>query len=139
MAETPALINPNPTFGSPLANLANDATDVALPLATETVITALPPIPIVGANTRVSILATALITTGVGATTVTLRIRRGDLTGAVVGEVIAQSSPASSTILAAVGGADSPGPSLAQGYVITATAAGAAGTSLHTTTLLVLG
>lgn len=113
--------------------------DVALPLATETVVATLPGVSPGDAGATIHLEGTAQVTTGVGATTVTPRIRRVGLAGALVGEANAITTPASSTLQIIHEEDDAPGDVASLVYVLTLTAAGVAGTCLHSALKAVIG
>ena len=74
----------------------------------------------------VRVFGTAIITTGAGTTTVTLRIRRGSgIAGTSVGVPTAATVTAGNTVALSFGGEDSPGEVAGQQYSLTAQQAGA--------------
>lgn len=104
--------------------------DVACPLATETVVATLNGISTEDQSTRIDLHGFVQFLAGVGATTATLRIRRGvDATGALVGEGNPINTPASVATNLDIDVQDVPGAVAGQSYVLTCTAAGVAGTS----------
>ena len=105
--------------------------DVTLTLATEVVILTLPGINTENSGQTVRLNANVQITTGVGATTVTLRWRRQSLTGTLVGESNAITTAASTTFAFPYGVDDTPGEVASLPYVLTGTAAGVAGTAIQ--------
>ena len=104
--------------------------DVTLTLATEVVIMTLPGINTENISQTIRIFGSVQITTGVGATTVTLRVRRTSLTGTLVGEGNAITTAASTTFALPFAVDDNPGEVASQVYVVTGTAAGVAGTAI---------
>lgn len=116
-----------------------NAGDVTLTLATEIVVATLVGVTLADPTLNILLEGVAQVTTGVGATTVTPRIRRTSLTGTLVGEANAITTAASSTIQIAHTEEDAPGDVASLVYVLTLTAAGAAGTSLHASLKATLG
>lgn len=105
--------------------------DVTLTLATEVVILTLPGVTTDGPGQTVRLYGVVQVTTGVGATTVTLRWRRTSLTGTLVGEANAITTAASTTFAFAHAVDDTPGEVASLPYVLTGTAAGVAGTAIQ--------
>ena len=105
--------------------------DVTLTLATEVVVMTLPGVNTENISQTVRVFGNVQITTGAGATTVTLRVRRSSLTGTLVGEGNAITTAASTTFAFPFGVDDNPGEVASLPYVITATAAGVAGTAIQ--------
>ncbi len=113
--------------------------DVTLTLATEVVVVTIPSVSADGADQVVRLVGWVVAQTGVGATTVTLRWRRTGLTGTLVGEANAITTAASSVFTLTHDGEDSPGDVASLAYVLTATAAGVAGTALSAYGLALVG
>ena len=103
--------------------------DVALTAATEAVILTLPGLSTEGPSQIISIFGSFSLTTAAGATATTLRVRRNNLTGTLVGEANAPSTAATSTFALPFSVDDSPGEVASQAYVVTATVTGGNGTS----------
>lgn len=108
---------------------AQVTSDVVLTLATELVVATIPGVTTDGVAQVVRLLGYMVVTTGVGATTVTLRWRRTGLTGTLVGEANAITSAASTVFSWPHEAEDTPGEVASLAYVLTATAAGVAGTA----------
>lgn len=102
--------------------------DVAGTLATEVVACTLSGISPADANAAVRLHGSAHILTGGAATTITPRIRRTSLTGALVGEADAINVVAANIVIVTVDVDDVPGDVASMVYVLTITCAGAAGT-----------
>jgi hypothetical protein len=111
--------------------------DVTLTLATEVVVMTTPGVNTAGVSQTCRIIGSVQVTTGVGATTVTLRCRRASLTGTLVGEANAITTAASTTFAFPFSFDDNPGEVASLPYVITATAAGVAGTAIQGETMVI--
>ena len=105
--------------------------DVTLTLATEVVIMTLPGINTENISQIVRVFGSVQITTVASATTLTLRVRRNSLTGTLIGESNAITTAASTTFAFPFSVDDTPGEVASLPYVITGTAAGAAGTAIQ--------
>lgn len=106
--------------------------DVALPLATETVVATVSGISTEGPDTRIDLHGFAQVTGGAATNQVTLRIRRGvDTTGALVGEANVINVNVSTTNNFDIDVQDIPGAVAGQSYVLTVTAGGGAATSVQ--------
>ncbi len=105
--------------------------DVTLTLATEVVIMTLPGVNTENPSQTVRVFGSVQVTTGVGATTVTLRVRRSSLTGTLVGEANAITTAASTTFAFPFAVDDTPGEVASLPYVVTGVAAGVAGTAIQ--------
>lgn len=122
------MTGPGPTIqldadGPANTNLAN---------AAETVVATLTGVTTRSASTQVILEGSAQITTGASTTSVTLRIRRGGLAGAQVGQPAQQNCGAAVPVAASIQVDDFPGETVSATYVLTATqnAATGAGTAV---------
>lgn len=107
---------------------AQATADVALVTTAETVVLTIPGVTTRDKSEQVTLLATSVVTAGVGATALTPRLRRGvDATGTLIGEGNAQTAAAGSTYAVAIDGVDTPGEVAGQSYVLTVQQAAATG------------
>lgn len=106
---------------------ASTATNV--PTTTETVVASLTIPSVPGPGIPVSLTGTVHLTTGTGTTSVTLRVRRGGLTGSVVATAPADTAigAAGSTDPYTIQAPDAPPESVNLVYVLTVQQAGASG------------
>ncbi len=116
-----------------------EAGDVTCPLATETVVATLNGVSVPDPGSAVRLHGTAHVLTGVGATTITPRIRRTSLTGALIGEADAIAVVASSIVAIVYDVDDLPGDVASLPYVLTLTCAGVAGTKNNSYLSAVVG
>lgn len=93
----------------------------------------------VSADAPVRLWGFFTVTTGVGATTLTPRIRRGGVAGTLVGAQPAITSPASSVVSVFNMGEDFPGEVASQTYTLSLTAAGVAASGILAYLVAVVG
>ncbi len=105
------------------------AVDTALPLATETVVATISGVIGEFADGHVVLEGNVAVTGAVGTTTVTLRVRRAALAGALVGEAAVTQDAGAVSVAAAVAVEEDFTGGAPPIYVLTATQAGAAGTA----------
>lgn len=126
----------------PVVHSAHAEADVTLVTTAETVVLTIPQVTTRDRSELVTLMAFAVVTLGVGATALTMRIRRGtDITGTLVGEGNPVTGAAGNTVGLALGGVDSPGDVSGQSYVVTVqqTAATANGTALASAGSAIVG
>ncbi len=102
--------------------------DTALALATETVVATVSGVLGEFPDGHVVLEGNAAVTGAAGTTTVTMRVRRGSLTGALVGEASVTQVPGAVSATCTVAVEDDYTAGAPPVYVLTATMAGAAGT-----------
>ena len=105
------------------------AVDTALPAATETVVATVSGLVSEFPDGHVVLEGTVAVTGAVGTTTVTLRIRRAGVAGALVGEAAVTQDAGAVSVTATVAVEDDFAAGAPPIYVLTATQAGAAGTA----------
>lgn len=117
--------------------------DVNVPTTTETVVATIPNVNTQDPGANVAIEATVTLTTGTATTAVVLRIRRGSVTGTIIGEAETDTpiGAAGSTDPYSIGATDQPGEVASQNYVVTVqqTAATGNGTAIDSFVQAVLG
>lgn len=127
MAETPAQINPTPIFGGAPIVHVQDFVDNATALGVEEVLVTVPGVRVGADRPKIVLVGHAYATGAVGTTTMTLRIRRTNLAGAIVGEAVAVGLAGAVQEEASIVAEDDQGAGSFD-YVLTGTIAGAAAT-----------
>lgn len=102
--------------------------DTALPLATETVVATITAVRGMFENALVRFIGIVCILGGVGATTLTLRVRRDSLVGAVVGETVTTPLAGVALVIGTIGVEEQRLGEIDATYVLTATTGGGAST-----------
>lgn len=113
---------------TPRIRQGSSSAATSIPTTTETVLATSPPLSSDGGSQTVIAQATAGFTVGTGATSVTVRIRRGTgITGTVVASQAGITVTAGSEVVIGLNGQDNPGEVADQTYVVTVQQAAATG------------
>ncbi len=124
--EVVAGINPTPTFAGTGVAHGQNLVDAATIAGTEVVEVTLP-VNVPQGRTKIVLIGDVYVTGAVGTTTVTVRVRRDSLTGAIVGEAVVNQVVGAVAAVTPIVAEDDRGPGPFT-WVLTATIAGAAAT-----------